>query len=185
LRVAEISRRWISPEHTLLLGQKTKGPNVVKRFDYISGLVLFILAIVLLFQARGLSIWGEDGPSEGFFPFVLSMLLGILSAVILIQAFVKSRQASESIRILGPKKRKFFSYIISFFIFGFIFSKVGYSVTLVTFLIFILRIVERQPWKLTLIVTVLSVICSYFAFDVFLKVSMPEGFLTPVINLLR
>jgi hypothetical protein len=156
----------------------------MKRLDCISSSVLLILAVVLFFQARDLPFWGELGPAEGFFPFALSILLGTLSVLILVRALINSEGGNERRKILGPGQRKFFFYITSFFLFSILFPKIGYSLTLTAFLIFILGIVEKQSWKVTLAVTVVSLVLSHVIFVKFLKVSMPEGWLAPLIGLI-
>lgn len=157
----------------------------MKKLDYISGFVLFIFAVILFFQSRGLPVWGESGPSSGFFPSILSILLGFLSLIIIFRAWLQTQTNQEIFKILGPKKGKFFLYLISFFVFGFIFSNLGYSLTLTAFLTFILKIVERQSWKITLGVIIISIIVSYILFVNFLSVSLPEGILSPVIQRLK
>jgi len=156
----------------------------MKRLDCISSSALFIVAVVLFFQAGGLPFWGELGPAEGFFPYVLSVLLVGLSCLILLRALIVSQKGNEKPKIIGPKRAKFFSYVASFFIFGLVFAKIGYSLTLAVFLIFILRLVEKQSWRTTLMVTILSLVLSYVIFVRFLKVSMPEGWLTSLMEMI-
>jgi vacuolar-type H+-ATPase subunit I/STV1 len=80
---------------------------------------------------------------------------------------------------------KFVLYGGSFLAFGLIFSRVGYSLTLAAFLLFVLKVVEKQTWKITLSVTIASVIGSYIVFQIFFGIPLPEGVLTPVTQLLR
>jgi hypothetical protein len=152
--------------------------------DYLSSSVLFLFAVVLFFQSRGLPFWDESGPSAGFFPTILCILLGLLSLTIFIHTSLQTRQAKEIFTIFGPKKIKLLIYFGSFFTFAFIFTKVGYSVSLMAFLVLILRIIEKRSWKITLTVTATSIMASYFIFR-FLQVPIPEGLLSFVIDLLR
>ncbi len=157
----------------------------MKKFDYISSFVLFVLAVVLFFQSRNLAVWGELGPSEGFFPLMLSFLLALLSLISLIRTYFQIKQDQEAARILGPKKINFLIYIASFFAFGLFFEKLGYYFTLAAFLILTIKIVEKQSWKMTLGVTVVSLAASYLIFVKFLLVPLPEGILSFVVQLLR
>lgn len=156
----------------------------MKRKDCLTSLVLFVVALIVFTQTRRFTGWGEYGAGAGYFPCILSIVLGALSAIIFIQALVRSKETDETQGVLGPKKIKLFSYSASFIFFGFLLPKVGYSLVTAAFLIFIIRFVERQSWKITLMVTAFSVICSHIAFVKLLKVILPEGFLTPVIDLL-
>jgi len=153
------------------------------RLDLISGIVLFALALVLFSQARGLPFWGELGPAEGFFPYVLSILLGGLSSFIFLRALIVPDKVEE-LKILGPKRWKFLAYVISFFTFGFVFPLVGYSLSVAGFLVFVLRLVEKQSWRATFMVTIISIVLSYLIFVRFLKIPVPEGWLTLLKNAL-
>jgi hypothetical protein len=153
--------------------------------DYVSGSILLFVAAVLFFQAQGLTVWAETGPSEGFFPLVLSILLGVLSAIILLQACSRPKGETEPFRLFGAKRPKFFLYSGAFLAFALIFFWMGYSLAVAVFLLFILRFVEQQSWKTTVYVTVASIIGSYIIFQVFFTIPLPEGVLTPLMQRLR
>jgi len=157
----------------------------MKRKNYLSGFFFLVLAIALLFQTRGLTIWSDTGPSEGFFPLVLSLLLGSLSLLMMILTFFKSQQAPESLKIFGAKKTKFLLYLGSFVLFGLTFSKLGFSLTLAVFMVFIMKIAERQSWKMTLSVMIISVMFSFIVFEIIFAIPLPEGILSSVTQLLK
>ena len=147
----------------------------MKYLDYISGLFLLVFSIVLFFSARQLAIWGPFGPSSGFFPTILSGLLGILSLSIIARAWFQAGGAQQIREILVPNKKKFASYLLSFFAFSMVFGTIGYTLTLIGFLTFILRFVERQSWKTTVGIIIISAVVSHFLFVEFLAVQLPEG----------
>ena len=153
----------------------------MKRKNYLSGFFFLVLAIVLFFQTRGLTIWDGSGPSEGFFPLALSVLLGSLSFLMMILTFFESEQAPEPLKIFGTMKTKFFLYLGSFVVFGLVFSRVGFSLTLAAFMIFILKIAERQSWKMTLSVMIISVMISFIVFEILFSIPLPEGILSPIL----
>jgi hypothetical protein len=147
----------------------------VKYLDYISGLFLLGFSIVLFFSARQLTIWGPFGPSSGFFPTILSALLAILSLSIIARAWFQAGGPQQIRKILGPNKKKFSFYLFSFFAFSLVFETVGYTLTLIGFLTFILKFVERQTWKTTVGIILICAVVSHFLFVEFLAVQLPEG----------
>jgi putative tricarboxylic transport membrane protein len=163
---------------------ESKGFSMKKR-NYLSGFFFFGLAIVLFVQTRGLTIWSETGPSEGFFPLALSILLGFLSLIMMILTFLKSQQTPEPLKFFGENKKKFLLYLGSFVLFGLTFSEVGFSLTLAAFMIFILKMVERQTWKMTLSVMIVSVMSSFIVFEICFTIPLPEGILSSVTQLLK
>lgn len=152
------------------------------RLDYISGSVLLLLAALLFRETRDLVVWGPFGPSSGFFPLGLSILLATLSVLIIVRAWMQREKPGPSLQILGPDKRKYFLYLVSFFAFSLIFHRVGYTLTLVGFLAFTLRVVERQSWKTTVAVIVIAAVVSHFLFVRALSVQLPEGLLSPILR---
>ena len=157
----------------------------MKKFDYLSGFFLLGFALVLLFAARKLPLMSEFGPSSGFFPTILSGLLVLLGLMIIINAWWRSRNiktSPETPKILGPDKKKFFLYLALFFAFSLFFAELGYTLSMVLFLGFILKYVEKQSWKTTFGVVIISGLVSYFLFVKFLSIPLPEGILSSVIK---
>ena len=156
----------------------------MKKLDYISGLVLLIFAVVLLFAARQLPLVGQFGPSSGFFPTLLSGLLVLVSLMIIIRAWRQNRHVKTSQKtpkILGPDKKKYFLYLGLFFAFSLFFATLGYTLSMVLFLGFILKYGEKQSWKTTFGVVIISGLVSYFLFVKFLSIPLPEGILSSII----
>jgi len=156
----------------------------MKKLDYISGLVLLIFAVVLLFAARQLPLVGQFGPSSGFFPTILSGLLVLVSLMIIIRAWRQNRHVKTSQKtpkILGPDKKKYFLYLGLFFAFSLFFATLGYTLSMVLFLGFILKYGEKQSWKTTFGVVIISGLVSYFLFVKFLSIPLPEGILSSII----
>jgi hypothetical protein len=159
----------------------------MKKLDYISGFVLLGFAVVLFFAAQGLPLKSEFGPGSGLFPVILSVLLALLSLIIIIQAWWKSRHGKtpeETPKILGPEKKKYFLYLGCFFAFSLFLDGLGYFLSMGLFLGFILRYVEKQSWKATCAMIIGSGLVSYFIFIKFLAVPLPEGVLSFVSGLM-
>jgi hypothetical protein len=124
------------------------------------------------------------GPQEGFFPLVLLILLSCFGLIIFFKAWFGSPSSPET-KILGPRKDKLLVYVISFIVFGLVLDWFGYTLTMVLYLVFILRFVEKKTWRLTTITALSSMVICYFLFVKFLGIPLPEGVLTPVANFLR
>ena len=155
----------------------------MKKLDYISGFVLLGFAVVLFFAAQGLPLKSEFGPGSGLFPVILSVLLALLSLTIIIQAWWNDRldkTPEGTHKILGPEKKKYFLYLACFFAFSLFFEKLGYFPSMILFLGFILKYVEKQSWKTTCGIIILSGLISYLIFFKFLAVPLPAGILSLV-----
>lgn len=156
----------------------------MKKLDLISATVLFTLAVVLLVEMRGASVWGPMGPAEGFFTLLLCALLSGFSLIIFIKAWLAPPDPAPK-RILGPQKGKLFCYTTAFVLFTLALTPLGYTLTMILYLVVILKGVEKIGWRPTVITVFAAVILSYAVFAKFLGISLPEGVLTPVADFLR
>jgi putative tricarboxylic transport membrane protein len=155
----------------------------MRKLDLISGGILSLLALVLAVRAYGLGFLGPTGPKAGFFPLLLSILLGFFSCLIIVNAWLKA-PSTKTPKILGTEKKKLFFYVFSYSLFGFILPWLGYTLTVTAYFILLLRFVEKRTWRLTIAVVFSSIIISYLLFTRLLEMSLPEGLLTPIANLI-
>jgi putative tricarboxylic transport membrane protein len=156
----------------------------MKRLDLISATVLFSLAVVLVVEMRDANLWGPMGPAEGFFTLLLCILLSGLSMIVFIKAWLSPPDPAPQ-RVLGPLKGKLFCYTTVFVLFALALAPLGYTLTMILYLIALLQGVEKIGWRPTIITVLVAVILSYAVFVKFLGISLPEGVLTPVADALR
>jgi len=141
------------------------------------GLLLLFGAFVIR-ESLELSYYGTDfGPGPGFFSFWLGVLVIGLSlieiagtlrrpAAPLPEGFIPDRNGvKRMLCVVG-------ALVASLFLMG----PLGFSLTMLGFCIFLLRMLGRQPWWLTL---ALSLVGSFGLFHMFrlLQVFLPTGFL--------
>ena len=156
----------------------------MKKLDYISGSVLLGFSLVLFFVARKLPLMSEFAPGSGFLPTLLSGLLVLLSLMIIIRAWWQNRHVKtshEPPKILGPDKKKYFSYLGLFFAFSLFFAELGYLLSTVLFLGFSLKYLEKQSWKTTFGVVIISGLVSHFLFAKFFSIPLPKGVLSSIL----
>jgi len=150
--------------------------------DLISSLCLFVLGLLMAFQSIKYSLWGWSGPEAGFFPFVVAVIMIGLSLFISLKSFVLIR-LQKKYKILEEERKnevsifKVSSYIILILLYGVLIDKIGYLITSALFLLFVIKYVEKQNWKITILVGLASIITSYVLFVYFLGVPLPRGLL--------
>lgn len=164
----------------MVLRQKIK---IYHRKDFISGISLLILGLLLLGGSIRLSVWTGSGPQEGFFPLIIALIIIALSSGILTRELFLVKEEAEGVD--SPEKRgdtsgvsKVSFYAVFMLLYWALMPNVGYVVTSAIFLFFILRFTEKQSWKITFWVGSASILTSYLLFIYFLKVPLPKGFLT-------
>lgn len=134
----------------------------------LGGLVPLALGIVASIGAYELALGQLNKPGPGLWPFLLSVLLIVCSLVLL----VKDVRKDSYEKFTGNTKLVVYS-IISTAIFIVVFKYLGMAVAVVGLLLFQLRVVGGEKWKITLLVTVGMTVACYLLFAVWLKIPFP------------
>ena len=149
--------------------------------DFASGLALLVLGFFLAFQSIRLPLWGASGPEAGFYPLTIAVIIVSLSLFLVLKSGILTRPRGEAERVEQGRDQihlhKVFAYLVLVLLYGILVEKVGFLITSVLLLFLILKFVERQSWKATLVVGVASIVISYTLFVYFLQVPLPRGFL--------
>lgn len=147
--------------------------------DFLSGFFFLVLGLFLAIHSMRLSVWDNFMPQEGFFPFVVAIIIIGLSLII-IRPFILIRTKGEKNKIGGQEKKevsvfRVSSYAILILVYGILMETVGFLITSAIFLILILKYVECQSWKITILLGSSSIIIGYLLFVYFLRVPLPRG----------
>lgn len=150
------------------------------RKDLTSGLFFLALGLFLILWCRGLSIWSNNGPEEGFFPLFTGVIIMGSSLLIMAQSFVFSPAPEKERKLVDPENGvnvfKVSSYaILMLLLYGFLMESLGFLITSVLFLMLTIKVIEKQNWKITLLVASASIVISYILFVYFMGVPLPKG----------
>jgi putative tricarboxylic transport membrane protein len=160
-----------------------RGDLTVSTKKEIMGALFFVcLGLFLAWQSLQYRLWARIGPRAGFFPFVIGILIVVLSLVIIIgtlrkRSDPKERQPRAADETGVAIYSKVFCYAISIALFGVLITSVGSEITSFAFLLFLLKFVEKQSWTRTIVVALVSITVSYLLFVRALSVQLPEGIL--------
>ena len=149
----------------------------MKKTDLTSGIILMVLSLVMLLEAWKLEIGTLNVPKEGLLPFVLAILLFVLSAVLISKSLNVKNERTPSDKELGNWNLKRIGSIAGLLGFAFFFERVGYAVSAFGFLVFLLGVIERQKWWVVLTVALLTTLCSYLMLGSLLDSPLPRGIL--------
>jgi putative tricarboxylic transport membrane protein len=111
-------------------------------------------------------------PGPGFMPFWSAIILGIF---MLLQDSLPHK-AKEA----GEKREKIhwqavFLAFASLLVCIFIFERLGYIISTLLFVGFLLKGIERKGWLSTILASVLMTLFSYCVFKVWLQADLPKG----------
>jgi putative tricarboxylic transport membrane protein len=149
----------------------------MKKIDVSSGIILLILSLVMLFEARKLDIGTLNLPKEGLLPVVLAILLFILSLVLIARSIGGKKESAPSQKETGLWSPKRIGAILGLLGLAVFFERVGYVISTFAFLVFLLGVIERQKWWMALTVASLSSLISYLMLGSLLDSPLPKGLL--------
>jgi putative tricarboxylic transport membrane protein len=150
----------------------------VRRYDLVSTLFLMVLAAYVTASGfrLGFGEWREPGP--GFLAVLSGLALGALAAVWLGMTLAKPRGPGESARRFIADTgghRKVGLTAAALIGFALLLGPLGFPLTTLAFMMFLLRVIEPQRWGLALTLSVVTVVLCVVVFQVWLQVQFPEG----------
>ena len=139
--------------------------------DRVSGAFLFLLGLFVAWEGRTLPLGTHGRPGPGYFPLLLSILLGILGLLL----FLRGRSSRHLRSIRWEESGHAAAILACSFLATFGIERLGYRITMILILGFLLGIVERlRLWQVFVLTIGLS-FGSFWVFDSLLRVILPRG----------
>lgn len=146
--------------------------------DRISGIFWLCFAVSVIIQSYHLGLGTLHKPGAGFLFFWVNIVLGIMSLVVLIRAWVgKKEEGPQPAFFGGQNVSKIVFVMISLFLYALLMETVGFIPVTLLFFIFILRIIEKKGWFYTAFVSIVVTVISYLIFETWLQSQLPKGLL--------
>jgi len=141
----------------------------MKRLDRVSGTVLFFVSLLVLWEGRALPLGSLHNPGPGYMPTLLAFLLGGLS--ILIVLFGRNSPSVESLQWNEGKHALAILAACAFAALAL--ERIGFRITMILLLVFLLAAVERLKPFVVLSVAVGLSLGSFWFFHNLLRVPLP------------
>lgn len=149
----------------------------MRSLDRVSGTILLILSILICLGSIRYGFGSLNNPGPGFFPFVLGMVVGLLSLLIVVKPKYEKHQANGSQKLWpgAGGLTRIFCILLALVSYGILLEKLGYTLT--TFIMFILLIrgIIPQKWYIVIGGALLASIGSYVLFKLALQIELPRG----------
>lgn len=149
--------------------------------DRISSLFWFVVSLVILEEARLLPFGTLSRPKAGFYPFILGIILGVLSLVFLLKSWLWGKGKGKGRGAFPDRKgwRNVFLTLGAMFVFYLFFESIGFLFTTFVLIFLLIKFVEPQKLFYSAWVAAVITISSYLLFEVLLKANLPRGLLEP------
>jgi putative tricarboxylic transport membrane protein len=150
----------------------------MKRPWQIMSFVFVLLSIFVLIHSLSYPYKDRLGPGPGFFPFWMSIIMGLLSLGLFLQTtFVKSEQAEK--KSFFPNREggiRIFMILAALALVLVLLNPIGFRISLLLFLLFLPFALGVRNWLIIILVAVLGSFGVFHAFYYWLKVPLPIGF---------
>ena len=150
----------------------------MERADRVSGIFWFLFSVFVSIESYRLGLGTLHQPGPGFLSFWTSVAMGIISIGVLARAWTPMEAGERKSPIFGKENLLKITFVLlSLFLYAFFMEVLGFiPVTLLLF-IFLLGMIERKKWRLTIFVSIVVTGISFLLFEVWLKAQLPKGLL--------
>ena len=141
------------------------------RSDQISGVVFVLIALLVAWENRSYPLGSLSDPGPGYMPLMLAIALGAFGLLVALRG-----AASPLFNTIDwTEGRRGMVLLITCGVGAFVLERIGYRLTMIALLVFMLGVVERKRPLPTLLVSFGFAFISYFVFATLLKVQLPQG----------
>jgi putative tricarboxylic transport membrane protein len=150
----------------------------VSKADQISGIFWLLFSIFISVESYRLGLGNLHQPGPGFIFFWTAIAMGALSVAVFFRARVGKKTGEREGPIFGKENvLKILLVLLSLFLYASFMETLGFiPITLLLF-IFLLGMIEKKRWGLTISVSVVVTGISYLVFEIWLKSQLPKGLL--------
>jgi putative tricarboxylic transport membrane protein len=158
--------------------------RIHNKMDFASGSFLLVFGLFLALLSLRLAIWSRSGPEAGFFPLTIGIII-IGCSFFVLGGSIDSRRRAKNKEIQenrGTPEAAFLApalYTTLMLVCGLLLETFGFLIASALLLLVILKYLEKQSWRMTILLGLASIIISYLLFKSLLGVPLPSGQLIP------
>ena len=141
------------------------------RSDLVAGIVIVLIALLVGWENRVYPVGSLAAPGPGYMPLLIAGALGAFGLLIAVRAGASPLFNT----ITWSEGRRGIVMLIACGVAVFALERIGYRLTMIALLAFMLGVVERKRPVPTLLVALGFAFFSYYLFATLLKVQLPRG----------
>ncbi len=149
----------------------------MKKTDLITGIVLLVLSGYVIQEAWQMPASATFAPGSGFLPFWLGVVLAVFATILCVSAWRHQTTEKDGKPIFPGKQALLAITLVLVGLAGYIFliEVLGYLVDTFLFIVFLMKVVEREKWLLTLMVAVVTTTALFLTFQLLLQIKLPSS----------
>ena len=149
----------------------------MKRADLITSIVLLVLSGYVIQEAWQMPPSASFGPGSGFLPFWLGVVLTVFATILFVSAWRHQATEKHSEPVFPGKQALLGITLVLVGLAAYIFliEILGYLVDTFLFIVYLMKVVEREKWSLTLMVAVITTAALFIIFQFLLQIRLPSN----------
>ena len=152
------------------------------RHDRYTSLILGVLGLYVAFEGWKLQLGTFQQPKAGFMVFCAGLILFGLSTILCLKALLKRNQEEAKPLWKGVHWQKGAKVMVALFCYALIFRWAGFLISTFLLLLFLLKGVEPQKWRVAVVISVVTIALCYLVFVVLLEAQFPAGILGEIFS---
>lgn len=144
---------------------------------FFCNLFWMLLSLITCIESYRLSIGSINKPGPGFFPFGAGLTMLFLSLTAIFQSIRKNGGEDKTTR---EEPFRWWSIVIilaAIMAYAFSLEKIGFLINTFLFICLLLKVVEPQTWKTSIIGGLIAAIVANIVFNVIFRAQIPAGVL--------
>ncbi len=149
----------------------------MRRIAFYCNLFWLLLSLFTCVESYRLKLYVANKPGPGLFPFSAGFIMLILSLVALFQLTGKKRIVEKT---TPQEPIRWWNIVIimgAIIAYAFSLEKIGFLINTFLFMCLLLKVVEPQTWKTTILGGLITAIATNFIFNVMFQAQLPSGIL--------
>jgi putative tricarboxylic transport membrane protein len=142
----------------------------------IASVILMLIGIAIMGGALRYKFGSFENPGAGFLPFFTGLFITAFSAATFLLT-IKRRWRPLRELWEGTRWQRALIVTVGLIIYSAFLNDLGFLLSTILFMGFLLRLLERISWKVTILATLLATLGFYLVFQIWLEAQLPRGLL--------
>jgi putative tricarboxylic transport membrane protein len=152
----------------------------MRKASLVAGIVFLAFSLTVMVASWSMEYYSSIGPGPGFFPFWLSLILGLLSAVWIVQIIrslpkPEKGRKEEKLLPVGGGLLRLLSIVGALCFMIVLMEPLGFQLPMFAFMIFLLIVLGRVKLRTTLVIAAIGSFGLFRVFTMLLDVQLPQS----------
>jgi hypothetical protein len=152
----------------------------MKKRDAVMAIFWVLLGLTISIWSATFPFGSRKSPGAGFLPMTVGLILILLGSILFFQTIKRKEKASGGtyppLIPEGAAFKRFALTLAGMFLSVVFLEYLGFILTAFFLLLFLMRAIQPQKWRVAVFYSLASAISSFVLFRVFLKTPLPPGF---------